>query len=179
MIWPDDPGDIGVFGPLAMGVNHPQTPPFLRQRGGAANNSTWQWIKNTARKIGNYIPTPCGGGVYNYGGLQVSNGVSNVSLSQMRVADSEAGYLQGPFAEFGYGEGIVGGVGQAQFNTGNETFVFAGVGGDLNFTGANLTAFGTTTGSFGYNLEGEFGPFKGGVGIYQNITSLTSCIEHH
>jgi hypothetical protein len=144
----------------------------------AANNSTWQWIKNTARKIGSYIPTPCGGGVYNYGGLQVSNGVSSVAVSQIRVADSREGYLQGPFGEFGYGEGIVGGVGQAQFNNANETFFFAGAGGDLSVVGANLSAFGTSTGSFGYNLEGEIGPFKGGVGIYQNVDSLTSCLDH-
>jgi hypothetical protein len=69
----------------------------------AANNgpSLWQSIKNVARKIGNYIPTVCGGGVYNYGGLQVTGDVASVSVSQMRVADSGAGYLQGPFAEFG------------------------------------------------------------------------------
>jgi hypothetical protein len=145
----------------------------------AANNgpSLWQSIKNVARKIGNYIPTVCGGGVYNYGGLQVTGDVASVSVSQMRVADSGAGYLQGPFAEFGAGEGIVGGVGQATFNTGNETFLFGGVGGEIGTTGANLTAFGTSTGSFGLNLGGEFGPFEGGVGIYQNITSLTSCVD--
>jgi hypothetical protein len=105
----------------------------------AANNgpSLWQSIKNVARKIGNYIPTVCGGGVYNY----------------------------------------VGGVGQATFNTGNETFLFGGVGGEIGTTGANLTAFGTSTGSLGLNLGGEFGPFEGGVGIYQKITSLTSCVD--
>jgi RHS repeat-associated protein len=144
----------------------------------AANNGTWQTIKNIARKIGNYIPTLCGGGVYNYSGLQVSNGVSSVAVSQMQVADSRAGYLQGPFGEFGYGEGIVGGVGQATFNTGNETFLFGGVGGDAIVGGGSLSAFGTSTGSFGYNLEGEIGPFKGGVGIYQNVTSITSCLDN-
>jgi len=154
------------------------TPTDLSGDSSRANNSTWQWIKNTARKIGSYIPTPCGGGVYNYGGLQVSNGVSNVAVSQIRVADSREGYLQGPFGEFGYGEGIVGGVGQAQFNNGNETFLFAGAGGDLSVVGANLSAFGTSTGSFGCNLEAEIGPFKGGVGIYQNFDSLTSCLDH-
>lgn len=53
-----------------------------------------------------------------------------------------------------------------------------GAGGDLSVVGANLSAFGTSTGSFGYNLEGEIGPFKGGVGIYQNFDSLTSCLDH-
>jgi hypothetical protein len=155
---------MAIFQQLVNGTWHP--------------HNTLQTIKNIARKIGNYIPTPCGGGIYNYRGLQVSNGVSSVAVSKMRVADSRAGYLQGSFGEFGYGEGIMGGVGQAHFSTGNETFLFAGAGGDGSVGGGNLSAFITSTGSVGYNLEGELGPLKGGVGIYQNITSLTSCVDN-
>jgi hypothetical protein len=54
----------------------------------AANNgpSLWQSIKNVARKIGNYIPTVCGGGVYNYGGLQVTGDVASVSAFRRCVS---------------------------------------------------------------------------------------------
>ena len=61
-----------------------------------ANNSTWQSIKSLTRKIGNYIPTICGGGLFNYGGLRVSGDVASVSLSQIRMADTRSGYSEAP-----------------------------------------------------------------------------------
>jgi hypothetical protein len=143
-----------------------------------ANNSLGQKLTNVAKTIGRYIPTLCGGGLYNYGGLELSGAVASVSLSQIRVADSRYGYLEGPFAEIGFGEGVVGGYGQAQFGKDTEHFGFLGLGGDVGVTKANAAIFATNTRSFGINGEAKIGPLKGGVGAYVNIDSVTSCIEH-
>src|SRR5206468_10949223 len=63
----------------------------------SANNRTLHTIKNIARKVGNYIPTVCGGGVFNYGGVRVSGGVVSVSGSQVTMADTSSVASEGAF----------------------------------------------------------------------------------
>ena len=152
----------------------------------SANNGTWQTIKNIARKVGNYIPTVCGGGVFNYGGLRVSGDVASVSVSQIRMADTRSGYSEAPFADISFGEGLTGGYGQAVFSSGgNEHFFFGGVGGDVGVTKASVSVFGSHVSgssifqnSVGLNGDAGFLAFAGGVGVYANADSVTSCIDH-
>ena len=98
----------------------------------AANNGTWNWIKNAARTIGNYIPVICGAGVYNTGGLQLTGGAATVTVRNIQVADTQAGYQSGTFGEINFGEGLQGGLGQALYSGGGkENYLFGGVGLNL------------------------------------------------
>jgi RHS repeat-associated protein len=170
---------------LKLGGGYPvDQPPVMIYIGG--KRGTWQTIKSIARKIGNYIPTVCGGGLFNYGGFRVSGDVASVSVSQIRMADTRSGYSEAPFTDISFGEELMGGYGQAVFSSGeNEHFLFGGVGGDVGITKASVSLFGShTTGSsilqnsIGLNGDAGFLAFAGGVGVYVNIDSLTSCADH-
>jgi RHS repeat-associated protein len=150
------------------------------------SNSMWNRIKSAARTVGNYIPTFCGGGVFNYGGFRLSGAVASVSVSQIRMADTRSGYSEAPFADISFGEVLMGGYGQAFFGSGeNEHFLFGGVGGDVGITKASLSLFGSHVSgtsilqnSIGLNGDAGFSVLAGGVGVYLNTDSLTSCIDH-
>src|SRR5262249_38203651 len=83
------PTDNDSYQPIKVLVDYVWGPtrkyPHLPQQRHSALQA-WQFIKKAARTIGNYIPIVCGGGVYNYGGVQLSDGVSSTALSKMMVA---------------------------------------------------------------------------------------------
>jgi YD repeat-containing protein len=151
------------------------------------NNGTWQWIKNTARKIGNYIPVVCGGGVYNTGGLQIAGGAASVTVRKIQVADTREGYQSAPFGEINIGEGLQGGFGQALYSTGTENYLFGGVGLDLPLiTEVSVTGFvarvegdSLLSNSFGLDVDGGVSVLGGSAAVYVNTDSLTSCADHN
>jgi len=153
----------------------------------AANNGTWQWIKNTARKIGNYIPVICGGGVYNTGGLQLTGGAATVTVRNIQVADTQAGYQSGTFGEINFGEGLQGGFGQAIYSTGaKEGYLFGGVGLNLPLvTEVSVSGFvghvegdSLLSNSIGIDFDGGVSVLGGSAAGYLNTDSLTSCLSH-
>ncbi len=135
-------------------------------------------LTSLLRKIGNYIPVPCGGGAFAYGGLNVG-AVFNVQVAKWFQYDTREGGSKGTFAEGSAGEVIVGGVGQ-QFTPGQpvETYGFLGVGGSAGVASGNVSVFASNSGSIGYAAEGGVGGLGGGVGIYQNWDTATSCFDH-
>lgn len=135
-------------------------------------------LTSLLRKIGNYIPVPCGGGVFAYGGLNVG-AVFNVQVAKWFQYDTREGGSKGTFAEGSAGEVIVGGVGQ-QFTPGQpvETYGFLGVGGSAGVASGNVSVFASNSGSIGYAAEGGVGGLGGGVGIYENWDAATSCYDH-
>ena len=116
----------------------------------------------------------------------MSGDVESVSLSQIRMADTRSGHSEAPFADISFGEALMGGHGQAVFSSGgNEHFLFGGVGGDVGITKASVSVFGSHVSgssifqnSIGLNGDAGFLPFAGGVGVYVNTDSLTSCQDH-
>jgi RHS repeat-associated protein len=138
------------------------------------------WVKNTARKIGSHIPTLCGGGVFNYGGLSVGPAAATVAVADWKQADTRTGYSEGVFGELSTGEGITGGYGQqGPLGGDQESYFFFGVGGKLPAgPSGNFSEFVSDSGSFGIALEGSTGRAVGGVGYYFNVDSLTSCYDH-
>ena len=97
--------------------------------------------------------------------------------------DTRDGGSSGIFSELSAGEFLIGGVGQqGPLGGAQEHYLFAGVGGDTKASGVgvqgSISAFVSDTASFGYAFEGGIGKWTGGVGLYQNFDSLTSCIEH-
>jgi RHS repeat-associated protein len=159
--------------------------------GGGSSSGFWNSLKNIARKVGNYIPLVCSGGVYNNAGVGTSGPVSVAVSPHFQQADfglsqgkGYATYSEGVFAEISGGEVIQGGVGQAHtYGYGQslanskttETFLFAGVGAGTPLAGANASAFYATPSSFGISLSGNLLAFQGGVGGYVNVSSVTSC----
>jgi RHS repeat-associated protein len=154
--------------------------------GSGGGNTSGSTIKSVLRKIGSYIPVVCGGGLFNYGGVRVSGGVASVSVNQIRIADSRTGYSEGPFTDLTFGEAIQGGVGYATFTGGgSETFLFAGAGGDVGVVKAGVSLFAShgsgdsvLHNSFGINGDAGIPYLGGGVGVYVNTDSLTSCVDH-
>lgn len=136
-------------------------------------------LTSLLRKIGNYIPVPCGGGAFAYGGLNVG-AVFNVQVAKWFQYDTREGGSKGTFAEGSAGEVLVGGVGQ-QFTPGQpvETYGFLGVGGSAGVASGNVSVFASNSGSIGLAAEGGVGGLGGGVGIYQNWDAATSCFDHH
>ena len=138
------------------------------------------------RKIGEHIPVMCGGGVFNYGGVRVSGGVASVSLNQIRMADRRTGYSEDPFTDLTIGEGLQGGVGYASFTGGgNETFLFGVVGGDVGVISVGVSGFvphasgdSILHNSIGINGDAGIPYLGGGVGVYLNTDSLTSCVDN-
>ncbi len=148
-----------------------------------ANNGTWDWIKSTARKIGNYIPTPCGGGVFAYGGRMAGPTAATLQVAKWGQYDTRDGTSSGIFTELSGGELLTVGVGQqGPLGGAQEHYLFVGAGGDAKLAGVgvqgNISAFGSDSASFGYAFEGGLGKWSGGVGIYQNFDTLTSCLDH-
>jgi RHS repeat-associated protein len=155
---------------------------------GAANNGTWNWIKNAARKIGNYIPVICGAGVYNTGGLQLTGGAATVTVRNIQVADTQAGYQSGTFGEINFGEGLQGGFGQALYSGGGkENYLFGGVGLNLpTVTEVSVSGFVAHTegdpflsNSIGIDFDGGVSVLGGSAAGYLNTSSLTSCLSGH
>jgi hypothetical protein len=154
----------------------------------AANNGTWNWIKNAARKIGNYIPVICGAGVYNTGGLQLTGGAATVTVRNIQVADTQAGYQSGTFGEINFGEGLQGGFGQALYSGGGkENYLFGGVGLNLpTVTEVSVSGFVAHTegdpflsNSIGIDFDGGVSVLGGSAADYLNTSSLTSCLSGH
>jgi hypothetical protein len=144
----------------------------------AANNGTWLKIKNIARKIGKYIPVPCGAGVFAYGGATVGSPAS-VTVAKWGQWDTMDGSSSGLFTELSGGEGVSAGVGgQATPGQNMEYYGFLGTGSDNpGFLGGSASAFlssdFSSSASEGFALEGTAGRSAGGVGAYLNFTSLT------
>jgi hypothetical protein len=155
---------------------------FRCQREVPANNGTWNWIKNAARKIGNYIPVSCGAGVFAYGGANVGSPAS-LSVAKWSQWDSIEGSSSGLFTELSGGQAVTGGVGaQATPGQNTEYYMFVGAGSkNPGFFSGNASGFVSTDfssgGSQGFALEGAAGRSVGGVGAYMNLTSLTSCMS--
>jgi len=160
-----------------------QDTPDVSGHGGG--NSSGTTIKSVLRKIGNYIPTICGAGTFNYGGIRLSGAVASVGLYQIRSADTGSGYAQGPFTDITFGEVIQGGYGYALYNTGEtEHFLFGGVGGDVGVVKASASLYGSHVSGdsvlknqFGINFDGGFLIFGGGTGTGINTNSLTGCFD--
>jgi RHS repeat-associated protein len=143
-------------------------------------------IKNVARKIGNYIPTLCGGGGFFYGGGRGSGGVAAVGFYGIKAWDSRSGASNGLFGDITIGEGVQGGYGYAVYKDGSaEHFLFASAGVDLLGLKVGI-------GQYGSHVEGQswiqnqtginidIGTEGGGVGFGfgPNIDTLTSCFDH-
>jgi hypothetical protein len=143
------------------------------------SSSTWQAIVNAARKIGNYIPEPCGGGVFGYVGTIVGPGVANLQVARWYQYDTREGGSSGLFTEFSGGGLVMGGYGQ-QHQPGRETehYLFFGVGGSAKVVGGNISEFVSDGPSAGLAFEGNFGRVAGGTGFYANFDSATSCYDH-
>ena len=159
----------------------------VEEAGGSANNGTWNWIKNAARTIGNYIPVICGAGVYNTGGLQLTGGAATVTVRNIQVADTQAGYQSGTFGEINFGEGLQGGFGQALYSGGTkENYLFGGVGLNLpTVTEVSVSGFVAHTegdpflsNSIGIDFDGGVSVLGGSAAGYLNTSSLTSCLGH-
>jgi hypothetical protein len=81
---------------------------------------------------------------------------------------------------------VQGGYGYSPFPGGeNEHFLFGGVGGDTGVTKVSVSGFVSHTSgdsvlhnSIGKIGDAGFSVFDGGVGVYVNTDSLTSCIDH-
>jgi hypothetical protein len=108
------------------------------------SSGIWNSVKNAARKVGNYIPLECSGGVYNNAGVG-TNGPLSVGVSPhfqqadfgLSAGKPYATYSEGVFVEASAGEIFQGGVGQAHTcgygqspadSKTTETFLFGGVG---------------------------------------------------
>jgi hypothetical protein len=151
----------------------------------AANNTAWQWIKNTAQEIGSYIPVACGAGVFAYGGVNAGSPAS-LTVAKWGQADTMGGTSSGLFTELSGGEGLVGGVGgQATPGQPMEYYLFGGVGEKApGFISGNASEFVSSdfqslSYSIGGALEGSIGRSAGGVGAYIDYTSITSCLSKH
>ncbi|MGB6686570.1 MAG: RHS repeat-associated core domain-containing protein [Terracidiphilus sp.] len=169
---PDPLGRLGSGNNLYAYVN--DNPANLADPLGLCPNK----LTSILRKIGNYIPVPCGGGAFAYGGLNVG-AVFNVQVAKWFQYDTREGGSKGTFAEGSAGEVIVGGVGQ-QFTPGQpvETYGFLGLGGSFGVASGNVSGFVSSSYSAGVAAEGGIGALGGGVGIYQNWDTATSCFDH-
>src|SRR4029077_1862154 len=136
-------------------------------------------IKQIARTIGSYLPTPCGGGIFNYHGAAVGVPDATGTVAKWQQADTREGYSSGIFTELNSGELLTVGVGQqGPLGGSQEHYLFAGTGGNADIASGNISVFGSDSYSAGFALEGSIGRWSGGVGLYQNFDSLTSCIDH-
>jgi hypothetical protein len=159
--------------------------------GGGIGSNVWTVLKIVARKVGNYIPIVCGGGLFNYGpGFRAGAGPVTVSVNpNIRIADSRSGYSEGPFTDLTVGPtvGPQGGVGYATFRGGgSETFLFGGLGFKTGVAQTSVSLFGSHVAgdpllqnSFGINGDLGISRTGGGVGAYLNTDSLTSCVDHN
>ncbi len=113
-------------------------------------------IGTLSQKIGKYVPTLCGGGVFNYRGATVGPPAASISLAKWQQADTRTGYSQGTFAEISSGEVATAGYGQqGQLGGPQEHYMFAGVGFKAGAASANFSEFGSDGPSVGISLEGE------------------------
>jgi RHS repeat-associated protein len=143
------------------------------------------------REIGNYMPVPCGGGGFLYGGGRVSGGVASVGLYRIESFDTRTGHSGGPFTDITVGEGVQGGYGYATYSGGeSEHFLFGGIGADVGIASAGVSLYGSHVegDSILHNqigINGDLGvglPFLGvgaGLGLGINTDSLTSCYDNN
>jgi RHS repeat-associated protein len=154
--------------------------------GGGGGGGGGNKLISLLRKIGNYIPTICGGGGFVYGGGRGSGGVTAVGVYGIKAWDSRLGTSKGLFGDITVGEGVQGGYGYAAYKDGSaEHFLFGGVGVDLLGLKVGISQYGS-------HVEGEssiqnqtginvdIGTEGGGVGFGfgPNIDTVTSCFDH-
>jgi RHS repeat-associated protein len=140
------------------------------------------------RRIGDYIPVPCGAGVFNYYGPRLSGDVASVGVYHIQSADSRTGYGEGTFTDITVGEILQGGYGYASYDhsDGDEHFGFGGLGGDIGILSLGGSAYGSHVAGdsflhnqIGINLDAGLPGLGGGVGIGINTDSLTSCVDNN
>jgi RHS repeat-associated protein len=140
--------------------------------------------KRLFTRLGNILPTVCGGGAYVYAGKTVDLGAVHGFAGALTEFDSREGVSKGALFEGGAGEGVEGGGGYvATINSKGQAagsyigFLFAGAHAGVASASGGLVGF--STGGGGVYAEGSLFGRGLGVGAYANVTSHTACEASH
>ena len=154
---------------------------YFKQRAIALRNQSIYSLsqEQRIRQIALVQPTLCGGGAFAYGGRSLDVGPANGFVGGIIEADSNTGISKGAIFEGGGGEGIVGGGGLIVSSNGNGL-----VRENLAFGGPGIELPGAhaSTGFVGFTTGlGVYGDISGGgrevgVGVYLNITTNAGCM---
>jgi RHS repeat-associated protein len=154
---------------------------------GPEGGSSSSGFKKVLRKIGDYIPTSCGGGTFSYSGARSSVGPGSFGLYSMNATDTRSGNSSGVLADYTVGEVLQGGYGHALYSDGShENFLFAGVGLDGIYGSGNVSQYishvsgdSLLRNQVGFNIDVGDGAWGGGYAAGFNTDSLTSCVDHN
>jgi RHS repeat-associated protein len=130
-------------------------------------------------RVGNVLPTVCGGGAYLYAGKELDVGGVNGFAGGITEFDSRAGVGKGALFESGGGEGVVGGGGyvatsDSKGHASGSGLAYLGSGVHAVAAGASIGVVGFSSGVGVYAEVSLFGR-AAGVGIYANIRTNSAC----
>jgi RHS repeat-associated protein len=140
--------------------------------------------KRIFTRLGNILPTVCGGGAYVYAGKTVDLGAVHGFAGAITEFDSREGVSKGALFEGGAGEGVEGGGGYvATINSKGQAagsyIGFLGAGAHAGVASASGGLVGFSTGGGGVYAEGSLFGRGLGVGAYANVTSNAACEASH